>query len=539
MRVTFLGVPAHDEEGRVRRLRPGLVSRSGSATRSSAVAWTKDLVQPWRATGEIDRRKFLLAGTATAVLLGGSSLEALLGAPSPKAHASAATPAMTGQWTAPFNLGLVSIHAVMLHTGRVLLFSWPNKTVGSAAQLWDPASGSLTNVSLTYQRDIFCSGTTVLPDGRVLIAGGHLYQGVFGNGVTNTTIFDPASAAFTEGPTMSQARWYPTTAELADGTVLIFAGTTTPKVDATTVDAYDPSTNSIKTLPASASRAMVTYPRMHLTTSGMLAWTNQARTYFFNPGTSTWKNGPTMNSGGRGVTDTSVLLPGLSKIMEIGGSRSTGATNTAEILDTSSSTPAWQYTSPMHYARLWANSVILADGSVLEVGGGTGGSYTGPIFTAERYDPVSATWTDMAAQTAPRMYHSTALLLPDGRVLSAGQSQGKYQTTGEVFSPPYLFAGPRPTITTAPAALGYGQQFTLSTPDSASIARVALVKAGAVTHSNNFDQRYVDLTFQPNGSGGLTATSPSDSNHAPPGWYMLFIVNSSGVPSVASWVQVG
>jgi hypothetical protein len=487
----------------------------------------------------MDRRGFLLAGTVTAAVLGGSSLDSLLGGPAPRARGARADPATTGQWTAPFDLKLVSIHAVLLHTGQVLLFSWPSNTVGSAAQLWDPGSGSLTDVSLTYQRDIFCAGTTVMPDGRVFIAGGHLYQGVFGNGVANTTIFDPASGAFTEGPAMSQARWYPTTAELGDGTVLIFAGTTTPNVQATTVDAYVPSTQALTTLPASASKAMVTYPRMHLTTGGLLAWTNLGTTYFFHPATSAWAKGPKLNSGGRGITDTSVLLPGLSKIMEIGGSSPSGATNTAEILDTSSSTPSWHYTSPMHYARLWANTVLLADGSVLVVGGGTSGSYTGPVFTAERYDPVTATWTDMAAQTAPRMYHSTALLLPDGRVLSAGQSKGSYQTTGEIFSPPYLFAGPRPAIINAPAAVGYAQQFTISTPDWASIARVALVRAGAVTHSVNFDQRYVDLTYQPDGSGGLAATSPADSNHAPPGWYMLFIVTASGVPSVASWVEVG
>jgi hypothetical protein len=421
----------------------------------------------------------------------------------------------------------------------VLLFSWPFNTVGSDAQLWDPVSGALTNVSLTYQRDIFCAGTTVLADGRVFIAGGHLYQGVFGNGVVNTTTFDPASNAFTEGPTMSQARWYPTTAQLGDGTIMIFAGTTTPNVQATTVDAYHPPAGTLTTLPASASKAMITYPRMKLTTSGLLAWTNLATTMFFHPGSSSWTKGPKLNSGGRGVNDTSVLLPGLTKIMEIGGATSAGATNTAEILDLSSSTPSWKYTSPMHHPRLWANTVLLADGSVLVVGGGTSGSYSGPIFTAERYDPVSATWTDMAAQTAPRMYHSTALLLPDGRVLSAGQSQGTYQRTGEVFSPPYLFAGTRPTISGAPTTVGYQQQFTISTPDSASIARVALVRAGAVTHSVDFDQRYVDLTFQPGGSGTLTATSPPDSNHAPPGWYMLFILNSSGVPSVASWVKVG
>ena len=85
--------------------------------------------------------------------------------------------------------------------------------------------------------------------------------------------------------------------------------------------------------------------------------------------------------------------------------------------------------------------------------------------------------------------------------------------------------------------MDYGQKFTITTPHFASIGRVALVRAGSVTHSNDFDQRYVDLAHTPNGSGGLTAISPPNHNHAPPGWYMLFIL-AAGVPSVARWVQV-
>jgi len=281
---------------------------------------------------------------------------------------------------------------------------------------------------------------------------------------------------------------------------------------------------------------MVTYPRMKLTTGGLLAFTNLATTYFFNPATAAWTKGPKLTFGsGRGENDMSVLLPGLNQIMEFGGG---GATATAEILDLSVSPLAWKSTAPMNFARVWANAVLLADGTVMAIGGGTSGSYGNPILTPEIYDPVAATWTQMAAQAAPRMYHSTALLLPDGRVLSAGESHGSLQKTGEIFSPPYLFAGARPTITSAPASVGYNQQFTVTTPDFASIGRVALVKAGSVTHSNNFDQRYVDVTFSSDGSSGLTVTSPPDSNHAPPGWYMLFIL-SSGVPSIASWVQVG
>jgi galactose oxidase len=488
----------------------------------------------------MDRRRFLLAGTAGAVLLTDPSLTALLTGPSVKARTVAATPATAGQWTAPFNLTLVSIHAVVLHTGNVLLFSWPNKTVGSDAVLWNPVSGSITNIALTYQRDIFCSGMTVLSDGRLFIGGGHIYQGAINDtqGVSNTTLFDPAANAWTEGPTMDVPRWYPTTMVLGDGTVRVFAGTLNSGANAVTADSYVPSTNALTLLPSTANKAMSTYPRMKLTTTGLLPWTNLATTWFFNPATSTWSKGPKLNSAGRGVNDTSVLLPGLTEIMEIGGTTSSGPTNTAEILNLSASPLAWQSTSSMTFARGWANSVLLADGTVLVVGGGTSGSYGSPVFTAELYDPVSATWTEMAAQTAPRMYHSTAVLLPDGRVLSAGESHGSLAMTGEVFSPPYLFAGARPTISSAPASVGYNQQFTITTPNFASIGRVALVRPGSVTHSNNFDQRYVDLTYTSNGSTGLTATSPPDSNHAPPGWYMLFIL-SSGVPSVASWVRVG
>lgn len=293
------------------------------------------------------RRRFLAAGSAA--LLGGFPARLLAAAPrTGRAARVAADPAVTGSWTAPFTLGLVSIHAVLLHTGNVLLFSWPSDTVGSDAVLWNPVTGRITNIALTYQRDIFCSGTTVLSDGRVFIAGGHIWQGALNpaQGVINTTIFDPASSAWTEG------------------------------------------------------------------------------------------------------------------------------------------------------------------------------------------------WTEMAAQTAPRMYHSTALLLPDGRVLSAGQSSGKYEKTGEIFSPPYLFKGARPAITSAPATLGYRAAFTVTSPQAASIARLVLIKPGAVTHSCNFDQRYVACTFTASGTR-LSAVAPPSANSAPPGWYLLFLVDVAGVPSVASWVHVG
>jgi Domain of unknown function (DUF1929)/Glyoxal oxidase N-terminus len=496
------------------------------------------------AAGQLGRRRFLVAGSAAAALIGGPSARSLIGAPrhhgrSGPARETAANPAATGSWTAPFNLTLVSIHAVMLHTGQVLLFSWPNNTVGSNAVLWDPVSGQITNIALTYERDVFCSGTTVLQDGRVFIAGGHIYQGALQptQGVINTTIFDPVANSWTEGPVMSQARWYPTATLLGDGTVVICGGTINTGTSATTVDQYHPVSNTLTTLPSTANKTMVTYPRVKLLTSGLLAWTNFPTTCYLNPATATWTNGPKLNSGSRSITDMSVMLPGLTTIMEMGGATAPGITGTAELLNLSASAPAWNYTTSMHSPRLWANAVLLADGTVLVVGGGATSYYGGPVLIPEIYKPATGTWTEMAAQTAPRMYHSTALLLPDGRVLSAGQSSGKYENTGEIFSPPYLFKGARPVISQAPGTLSYGQTFTVTTPQAGSISQVALVKAAAVTHSNNFDQRYVKCTFSTNG-GTLRVTSPPNTNYAPPGWYMLFLVNSTGVPSVASWVQV-
>jgi hypothetical protein len=148
-----------------------------------------------------------------------------------------------------------------------------------------------------------------------------------------------------------------------------------------------------------------------------------------------------------------------------------------------------------------------------------------------------------------RQYHSTALLLPDGRVLSAGggicgvcDQVGYLAKNAEVFSPPYLFQAdgtlaPRPTIDAAPATTTYGAPMTIATGNPATISKVALVRLGAVTHSDNMEQRYIPLSFTA-GATNLTAVAPANANIAPPGYYMLFILDANGVPSVARMVSV-
>jgi len=463
----------------------------------------------------------------------------------PKVSPAPADPATMGVWTEPFGLGMFPVHSVLLNDGRVMMVSHQTSSSDTVVQAWDPATRRTTTLPTSSGRDFYCAGHSLLPDGRVLFSSGQVQETYPAkDGVRDTDVFDPASNTWKSGPLLSEARWYPTNVQLPGGETLIFGGQKNSSTPSKTVDLYDPAINRISRLPASATRKVGLYPRLHLMPDAKLLWTNSSSgvdtktTTVFNPTSSSWSSVAAMNFGTR-HTGSSVLLPGLSRVLVTGGYNSArGTTPTAEILDYSAPTPRWRYTSPMSNPRRDANAVVLPDGKVLVVGGGRGpGKYQSPVLVPELFDPSSETWTVMASQKAPRMYHSTAVLLPDGRVLSAGQDRGSYQLTGEVYSPPYLFRGPRPTATSAPSAMTYGESFSVSTPDATTIERVALVSPSSVTHSINFNQRYVELGFS-EADGNLSVSAPRNSREAPPGDYMMFLVNRENVPSVATWVSV-
>ncbi len=447
-------------------------------------------------------------------------------------------PAQFGQWDLPMDWPAVAVHAILMRTGKVLFFRGDEDDVPTT-YVWDPATNQIS--SKPVPDIVWCSGNSVLEDGRVLITGGSIYPGGT-TGALHAYIFDPLTTQWTRTVDMRAGRYYPSNVLMGDGRTLVFSGTDENGITNPLVEAFVPGStgpDSFQLLPG-AERSITYYPRFHMLPSGQVVHIGPDRnTYVFNPSNMTWQPVSTSLYGNR-THGTSVMLPpGFQKIMILGG-RDRGkpdplATNTVEILDMSAPTPRWTSAPPMTWRRMHANTVILPTGKVLVAGGTTDEDLT-PAYPAEMYDPVAGTWTVMASQRTRRGYHSSALLLPDGRVLWAG-ANGNY--TAEVYSPPYLFRGARPVIGSAPGAVPHSGTMSIGSLDAASIASVVLMRPGVSTHAINIEQRYVPLAFSQTGASTLVATAPIDQNVAPPGYYMLFLVNTSGVPSVARWVRLG
>jgi hypothetical protein len=235
-----------------------------------------------------------------------------------------------------------------------------------------------------------------------------------------------------------------------------------------------------------------------------------------------------------------IIKSGLGRDPDLPGVPSVATTY---LLDMNQPAPAWRQTSSMAFPRTEHNLTMLPDGTVLVIGGSRNsdvGDTPAAVLEAEVWSPSTEKWTVLAPMRTPRMYHSTAVLLPDGRVLVAGGGRDfpeVDQLSAEIYSPPYLFKGPRPAITSAPTGIRYATASSVATPDSVRIASVSLVGLGSVTHAFNENQRFVPITFQPT-SGGLTIQAPANANLAPPGYYMLFIVDTNGIPSLAAMVRL-
>lgn len=447
------------------------------------------------------------------------------------------TPAQDGQWSALFNLPLIAIHANLLPTGRVLLFSAEHGVPGIHAWVLDPQTLALTNVPPPAGWNLDCAGHSFLPDGRLLVAGGTLqFNPLLGS--KRAAIFDPYAVQWVPVPDMADGRWYPTNVTLPDGRIVTMSG-----VDGTTgglnsdIERWDPNGDSNWELIG--QRLMPDYPNLHVMPSGLVFRSGpDSQTETYNPATLAWTAVATTNAPARYEAPSVLLPPTLNRVMLMGGYVEANGTptNSVETIDFTAATPAWTTGPRMQSRRIQHNAVLLPDGKVFVVGGrrNSTGGVGDSVMVPEVFDPATSIWDPVAPHQVARMYHSTALLLPDGRVLAAG---GDYHPSGEIYSPPYLFAGARPIISAAPAAIAYGDTFPVSFSGGSAPFTISLIAPSAVTHSNNMSQRYVRLT-QVAAAGTVDVPTPASANLAPPGFYMLFVTDATGVPSVSRMVRV-
>ncbi|MER7048474.1 galactose oxidase early set domain-containing protein [Streptomyces jumonjinensis] len=473
-----------------------------------------------------------------------------------------------------------SVHSVVLHNGKVLVIagSGNDESMFQAgtftSAVYNPATGAWRQIPTPA--DMFCSGHVQLQDGKVLVMSGNKgypsADGTIGyQGLKDSYIFDPDTETYTRTNDMHDGHWYPSATILGNGDVISFGGLKQDSTGNVTAEKFSAAQN--RWLPISQVNQTWSYwglyPSMILMQDGRLFYSGS---HVFGNGTpgsgasiydytaNTITDVPGLQNKDQRDESASVLLPPAQdqRVLTIGGGNNETnpkANRLTDIIDLKSPNPAYQ-PGPLlpqgevdqgqgprpqtgAEGKMYVSAVLLPDGKVFETGGALH-DRADPVYEASFFDPVTNAYEPgLAKDPIPRGYHSSSFLLPDGRVMSVGDNPGNntYNNNVSVYSPPYLFKGPRPEITSVPDnRWNYGdtQRITVNRP----IAKAELIRPAAVTHSSDPNQRFVDLPLTVNGNN-IDLNVTSNPNLAPPGWYMLFGVDANGVPSVAKWVHLG
>ncbi|MEO6513404.1 MAG: galactose oxidase-like domain-containing protein [Candidatus Saccharimonadales bacterium] len=447
---------------------------------------------------------------------------------------------VVGQWAAPVAWPEISIHAALTPTGKVLTFQG-DFSQGGQQYLLNPADGGVTQVP-NAAADLFCAGQAVLADGRILVVGGTSTS--TGGGIATVTAFNSTTETWQTLAPMNHKRWYATGTTLGDGRVLVTAGSDVGSNNILIPEIYTPQSNTWTDMP-SASQDQPYYPFTYQLPDGRVLWAGASevptQTKVLNVATQTWT---TVDS--RIIDGSSIVNYAPGKFMKAGSAADSGnsgpSAKTAFTLDMNQPNATWQPTGSMQYPRSFLNLTNLPDGTVLATGGDTeksGYNDANGVLPAEIWTPATGTWSTVASMSVPRLYHSTAVLLPDGRVFvsgGGGDANVPDHQDYQMYSPSYLFKGARPTISSAPTTVQYNTSTFVGTPDGSSVASVSLIRTGSVTHSFDQNARALSLSFTQT-PGGLNIQMPQNGNYAPPGYYMLSIVNTQGVPSIAAMVR--
>jgi Domain of unknown function (DUF1929) len=493
-------------------------------------------------------------------------------------------PAKYGEWKLlPFFSRVLPVHAALLPKGKVLFFAGSGSSqkrrddplFGNIAQgvatsvVWEPLNDNFSHpptlLALNGRPfDLFCGGDSFLADGRMLSAGGTLDYDPF-KGRADVAVFDFVTEQWSFVKKMAHGRWYPTLITLGDGRVLAATGLNDHGNGRTkALEIYDPAANTWQQV---GDLELPLYAHLFLLKDGRVFFSGGRMddAMIIDPCIFDLTTNPIAIKNVQDLLNpvlrnqsASVILPPAQdqKVMIMGGgpqgkADKTHATDMVSIVDLKKANANYVPAAPMALPRLHLNAVLLPDHTVF-VGGGSLKQEEEPLarLQAEIYDPATNTWHLMAAAAVPRMYHSTALLLADGRVVAAGSNPEAGKSVKwlppdkqeemrlEVFSPPYLFKGPRPGIGNVPEEWKYGQTITITSAQAGNIRWVSLLKNCVTTHSFDNGQRLVDCDIVSEAGGTIKAKVTNEPNIAPPGWYMLFLVDQQGVPSVAKWIHL-
>jgi Domain of unknown function (DUF1929)/Bacterial Ig-like domain (group 2) len=475
-----------------------------------------------------------------------------------------------GQWSSIKTWPTLPIHATLMPDGSLETWGWRRTDPFNKSQpttltdRWNPTTDTHSTRWET-KTDLFGAGHELLEDGRLMVASGSdpvLDEWV---GINNVNLL---GSAWSVAKSMNIYRWYPTVTALPNGEVLVTGGSDEKHDGNYLHEVFTPSSNTWRSLSTAIRRpnhtenfVMPPYPYMHVAPDGRVFYAGPTpwTAYLTTSGTGQWEDGEYAGRDFTRLYGSSVQFDE-GKVLVMGGSVvDVQADAGAVVLDMTKNGRA-SPTAPMNAPRRNLNATVLPDGTVLVTGGNDLNYDQGrmPKY-AEVWDSNTGEWTVLAEQQIPRPYHSVGLLLPDATVFTGGGYDGdknsnRYENPGdpkqvkyrnaEIFAPPYLFKkdgsgnrAERPQIQNAPTSINYKQNFSINVSSSATIAKLSLIKLGSVTHGFNFGQRLVKLKFNRSG-GTFNVTAPTNANLAPPGYYMLFAVDTNGVPSIASMIQV-
>ncbi|MCA9839222.1 MAG: DUF1929 domain-containing protein [Trueperaceae bacterium] len=451
-----------------------------------------------------------------------------------------------GHFGPVINWPIIPIHAVLSPEGELLTYG-TDKNGRQTGQffydVWNPQDPLLHNtLANTTETDIFCSAQLIIPaSGDILITGGDARpSGRVNKGVNDVTVFDSSNRALSKSPlTLLKARWYPTATTLPDGKILLQGGIDFDGNTVTVPELFTPGQGWTLVTGAAHATAYGLYPRAFVIPSGkVLMFMGRSLRQIDVSGAGSIETVGQLLFAPRDYLPAVMYRPGQILSLGVDGTASTVDARTAQLSYAFSQSPS--------QIRAWSNLTLLADGDVFLSGGSLDpNTLNGVAYHTEIWQPETSTWTQDASAKLARLYHSTAILLPDATVLTAGGGAPGPLTNlnAEIFYPGYLFKqdgsgmlAERPEIRSV-EPLSYAQSFKLSLVGSPTISKVSLIKTGSVTHSFNMEQRFIELAFSQTGNE-LNIVAPENSNVATPGFYMLFVFDQQGVPSKAKIVAL-